>query len=245
LEAGTFNTQAKSLIMSEALFSAAVRLSALAGVLMIAGCMSSADANFANLDASDRTTLGASATNDVPLDVLDEEHKLTAGDKVSFRIVEDKEDPKPLVVTDSGDLEIPFLGRVAATDKTCKQLSHEIKAALEKRYYRHATVFIGVDLMSKTRGRIYLAGRVRLPGYQDIPADEVFTVSKAILRAGGFSEFADKRHVKVTHKSEGLSRETEIATVDIAEVLEKGQAGRDLKLHPDDRVFVPSRLVNF
>src|SRR5262245_32755216 len=216
-----------------------------AGILVGAGCMTE-NGNFANLDALERSAASSGAkTNDVPLDVLDEEHKLTAGDKVSFRIVQDKEEPKPLVVTDSGDLEVPYLGRVAATDKTCKQLSQEIKVALEKRYYRHATVFIGVDLMSKTRGRIYLAGRVGLPGYQDIPADEVFTVSKAILRAGGISEFADKRHVKVTHKGEGVGRETEIATVDIAEVLEKGQAGRDLELHSDDRVFVPSRLVNF
>jgi protein involved in polysaccharide export with SLBB domain len=213
--------------------------------LTISGCMTD-EGNFANLDALEqRATSGGTRTNEVALDVLDNEHKLTAGDKVSFRIVEDKDDPKPLVVTDAGDLEVPYLGRVAAADKSCKQLSQEIKAALEKRYYKHATVFIGVDLMSKTRGRIYLAGRVRVPGYLEIPADEVFTVSKAILRAGGFSEFADKRHVKVTHKSEGAGRETEIATVDIAEVLEKGQAGRDLELHPDDRVFVPSRLVNF
>jgi hypothetical protein len=73
-------------------------------------------------------------------------------------------------------------------------------------------------------------------------------VSKAILRAGGFSEFADKRHVKVTRKgggAGGADAEGEVVTLDIAEVLEKGLAGKDLELGPDDRVFVPSRLVNF
>ena len=71
--------------------------------------------------------------------VLDDKHKLTIGDRLSFRIVEDEEDPKPLFVTDSGDLEVPYIGRVPAENKTCRQLAAEIKTALEKEYYYQAT----------------------------------------------------------------------------------------------------------
>lgn len=190
---------------------------------------------------------GSASTNAglVPFDTLDSEHKLGIGDRVSFRIVQDKDDPKPLFVTDSGELEVPYLGRIAAVGKTCQQLAGEIKAVLEKKYYYHATVLIAVDIMNKTHGRVYLAGRVKIPGYLDIPTDEVFTVSKAILRAGGFSEFADKRHVKVTRKAGASGPEGQVITLDIVQILEKGQAGKDLELEPDDRVFVPSRLINF
>jgi len=188
-------------------------------------------------------------TNLVTIDKLDAEHKLGIGDKVSFRILEDKifddkDEIKPLFVTDFGELEIPYLGRIQAVGKTCQQLAGEIKAVLEKKYYYQATVLIGVDILNKTHGRVYLAGKVKLPGYQDIPTDETFTVSKAIMRAGGFSEFADKRHVKVTRKKGGAGNE-DIVTIDVAEVLEKGLAGKDLELGPDDRVFVPSKLINF
>jgi protein involved in polysaccharide export with SLBB domain len=184
------------------------------------------------------------------IDVLDDQHKLGIGDKVSFRIEEDKivderGDPVPLFVTDSGELEIPYLGRVPATGKTCLQLAGEIKAVLEKKYYYHATVMLGLDILNKTRGRVYIAGKVKVPGYVEIPTDEVFTVSKAIMRAGGFSEFADKRHVKITRKKGGSSIENEIIMIDVAEVLEKGLAGKDFELGPDDRVFVPSKLINF
>jgi protein involved in polysaccharide export with SLBB domain len=186
----------------------------------------------------------------VTVDALDNEHKLGVGDKVSFKIEEDKildekNDPAPLYVTDSGELEIPYLGRIPAVGKTCLQLAGEIKAVLETKYYYHATVLLGVDILNKTRGRVYLAGKVKVPGYLEIPSDEVFTVSKAIMRAGGFSEFADKRHVKVTRKKGSTGTEGDTVTIDVAEVMEKGLSGKDLQLGPDDRVFVPSKLINF
>lgn len=222
----------------------------LALFLLTAGCRTQSE--FAALDTQGQqgqTNVAQSSisgpSNEIPYDVLDDSHKLVAGDRVTFRIEQDLDDPKPLLVTDAGELEIPYLGRVGATGKTCKQLASEIKSVLEKKYYREATVFLGVDLMSKSAGKVYLAGRVRFPGYLDIPADEVFTVSKAVLRAGGFTEFADKRHVKITRKTGNGPTDIETYLVDVAQVLEKGQAGQDFELKPDDRLFVPSRLINF
>ena len=47
------------------------------------------------------------ATNS--MDALDDKHILAIGDRLSFRIEEDLDDPKPLVVTDSGDLECRYI----------------------------------------------------------------------------------------------------------------------------------------
>jgi len=132
------------------------------------------------------------------MDALDSKHTLAIGDVLSFRIVEDDENPKQMVVTDSGDLEVPYIGRFPAENKTCKQLARELKAALEKEYYYQATVIIAVDVMAKSRGKVYLVGPVRMPGPQELPSDEVLTLSKAILRAGGFTDFADRHNVKIT-----------------------------------------------
>jgi protein involved in polysaccharide export with SLBB domain len=131
--------------------------------------------------------------------VLDDKHKLAIGDRLSFRIVEDEDWTNlSLFVTDSGDIDLPYIGRVPAEGKTCKDLGAEIKTALEKDFYYHATVSLAVDVMSKSRGRVYLVGAVRMPGPVEIPSDETLTLSKAILRAGGFTDFADRHHVKVT-----------------------------------------------
>jgi protein involved in polysaccharide export with SLBB domain len=177
------------------------------------------------------------------MDSLDDKYKLAIGDRLSFRIIEDEEpEPKPLFVTDSGDLEVPYLGRFPALGKSCKELAFALKAELEKDYYYHVNVILAVDLMTKSRGKVYLVGPVRAPGPQEIPSDEVFTLSKAILRAGGFSDFADKKNVKITRKS---GREDKTFTVNVADILEKGKTEADLTLEPGDFIYVPERSIRF
>ncbi len=177
------------------------------------------------------------------MDALDNDHKLAIGDKLSFRIVEDEEDPKPLVVTDAGDVEFPYIGRFPAVGKSCRELARALKAELEREYYYQATVLLGVDAMAKSRGKVYLVGPVRMPGPQEIPSDEVFTLSKAILRAGGFTDYADKKNVRVTRK--GVGGTEQILKVNVAEILDRGKTETDLKLEAGDLIVVPERLIRF
>jgi len=177
------------------------------------------------------------------MDALDDQYHLAIGDRISFQIEEDEDDPKLLTVMDSGDLEVPYIGRYSTAGKTCRQLAFELKAALEKEYYNRATVIISVDLKAKSRGKVYLVGAVRLPGPQDIPNDEPFSLSKAVMRAGGFTDFSDGRHVQVTRSIPGEG--DKIYTVNVQEVLQDGKIDSDMKLEPGDLIYVPEKLVHF
>jgi protein involved in polysaccharide export with SLBB domain len=179
------------------------------------------------------------------MELLDNKRKLGIGDRISFRIVEDKEAPKALFITDSGEVEFPYVGRVAAEGKTSRQLAQELKVLLEKDYYYHATVLIGLDTISKVRGKIYLMGQIRQQGPMDIPIDEVFTLSKAILKAGGFGDFADKKKVKLVRRSGAGEKDQQTIIVDVVEILERGNTAKDPVLQPDDRIIVSQRLINF
>ena len=172
--------------------------------------------------------------------VLDDKKRLGPNDYVSFRVVEDRDnESQQLRVNDNGELEVPYAGLIPAAGRTCKQLAYAVKAALEKEYYYNATVIIAVDRVSeKSRGKVYVIGHVRGPGPQEIPADEVYTVSKAIIRAGGFSDFAKKNKVRVTR------RNGESLTVDVKRVIERGKIEEDVVLQPDDQIFVDQKLIN-
>jgi polysaccharide export outer membrane protein len=179
------------------------------------------------------------------MSLLDDKHKLAIGDRLSFRIIEDEEEPKALFVTDSGDLEVPYIGRFPAEGKTCFQLGRELKIEFEKDYYHQATVIVAVDLMAKTRGRVYLVGAVRAAGPQEVPSDEVFTLSKAILRAGGFSDFSDRKNVRVTRKATRPDEQDKTFIIDVNAILEKGKTDRDIVLEPGDFIYVPERAIRF
>jgi len=192
-----------------------------------------------------------SVTNAAPLTpstlngyVPDDKYKLRTGDKIAFQILEDRDLPKSLVVTDSGELDVPYLGRVAATDKTCKQLADELKAQLEKEYYYRATVICALDVANKYLGRIYVWGQVRNQGPIDIAVNENLTAGKAILRAGGFGDFANKKKVKVVRGGADAAGKQSFE-LNMAEILEDGKTEKDVLLQPDDFIIVPSRLINF
>ena len=174
------------------------------------------------------------------MSVLDDRKRLGSNDFVSFRVVEDRDnEAQHLRVNDNGQIEVPYVGLVSAEGRTCRELAYNIKAALERDYYYHATVILAVDHISeKSRGKVYVTGSVKGQGPQEIPADESYTVSKAIIRAGGFGDFANKRKVKLTRK-DGKSY-----VVDLKRVIEEGHTEEDVVLQPDDQINVPQRLIN-
>jgi protein involved in polysaccharide export with SLBB domain len=177
------------------------------------------------------------------MSVLDDKKRLGPSDYVSFRVVEDRDtESQHLRVNDNGELEVPYVGLVQASGRTCREVAYAVKAALEKEYYwpGHATVILAVDRVSKeSRGKVYVYGSVKNQGPQEIPTDETYTVSKAIIRSGGFGDFADKKNVKLTRKN------GKAYVVDLKDVIERGKTEHDVTLEPDDQIYVPQRLVNF
>jgi len=186
-------------------------------------------------------TSGSTVMRTNSMAVLDDKKRLGPDDFVSFRVVEDRDnESQHLRVNDNGELEVPYIGLVAAQGRTCRQLAYSIKSALEREYYYHATVILAVDRVSdRSRGKVYVYGAVKGQGPQEIPPDEIYTVSKAIIRAGGFGDFADKRKVKITRK------DGQDMVVDLKRVIEQGHTEDDVVLRPDDQIYVPQRLVNF
>lgn len=188
------------------------------------------------------STAAVSAT--VSMEVLDDNRALSIGDAVNIRIVEDGDPPVTLQIKDSGDLEVPYVGRVRAAGLTPRGLAYAIKAELERDYYHNASVIVGLDTArQQSAGLFYLTGMVNSPGPQEIPTYETLTVSKAILRAGGFSNFANQRKVKLTRA--GPDGTTDTRVIDVKQIIERGRLDLDVEIRANDFIVVPERLINF
>ena len=196
----------------------------------------------ASLEAADTNQVALAETNRV-MDTLDNHYPLGPGDTVLYQVIEDQDAPTNLVVTDSGDLEVPYYGLVHAAGKTCRQLAFEIKKLLQQKLYYRATVVIALQVANKAwvEGKVYVTGQVRNPGGFEIHTGENLTVSKAILDAGGFADFADKKHVRLIRKTDGREKTYVVNVLDVW----KGQLSKDLAVRPGDLVVVPASMINY
>jgi protein involved in polysaccharide export with SLBB domain len=175
----------------------------------------------------------------------DRDRVLTVGDQVTLEIVEDKEPPVARRVTDTGDLDVPYIGRVHVAGKTCADVANEVRRMLEADYYYKVTVKLAVDQVNRaaSMGKVYLSGLVHTPGAQEIYNGEKITLSAVILKAGGFAQFADSRKVKVVRKNRNGDSQTFI--VDMKAVLDQGKMDQDFDIQDGDYVIVPQRLINW
>ena len=174
---------------------------------------------------------------------VEPDHKLNRGDQLSFRVVEDRDSkpPENLMVTDSGEVNIPLIGPIPAVGKSVAQFTSEVKSRLEREYYYHATVVMGLNSVAQrpSRGRVYITGAVRVEGPLELPLDEPLTVSKALIKAGGAKDFGKTTAVKVLRK--GNTGKPII--VNVKEIL-KGNPAGDVVLQPGDTVVVPEKVFN-
>jgi len=106
-------------------------------------------------------------------------------------------------------------------------------------------VALSLNLANRLIGRVYIWGQVRGQGALDLQMNEDLTVGEAILKAGGFADFANKTKVKLVRGSVDKKGEKQTFDLDMDEILEKGKIEKDVVLQPGDLIIVPSRLVNF
>ena len=76
------------------------------------------------------------------MQTLDNERKLTIGDRVMYQVLEEREEPVTLYVDGEGRIQIPLIGPVNAAGKTPFRVALEVKDQLEQEYFYQATVIL-------------------------------------------------------------------------------------------------------
>ncbi|WP_221032539.1 polysaccharide biosynthesis/export family protein [Actomonas aquatica] len=171
---------------------------------------------------------------------------LAVGDRLRYRVTEDGEPTVELVVGNTGAVELPFYGPLDAAGLTIPELRASIKTALETELYVTATVNLTVAeyrMDDLSRGRVHLSGQVRQVGPVEIDLSRENFLGRVLLAAGGLTDFADKRNVRIVRQHEG--GETRTITVDLRAVLDQGRLEQDVALQDGDFVIVGEKLINW
>jgi len=139
---------------------------------------------------------------------LDEEltaaYRLRALDPViinlrSIPVPQDIED----IIDEGGTLNLPFIGRVKAAGLTTTELEQRIQRLyLDQQIYKQITV----NVVSASQS-YYVRGEVKQPGRY--PRITGVTIVQAIAAAGGFTEFANPKKVKIIRAGKTFVRNVE------------------------------------
>ena len=185
------------------------------------------------------------------MEVLDNTRAIRPGDVLSLRVVEDRNPPIQVTVGVTGEIQAPYVGLVKAAGRTSRQVAESIKEQLEAAYFQKATVIVAIDSTIQDRGGNYttadmefftIFGQVIRQGKYELPLDEDITISQAILRAGGFAQFANPDKVKLVRKTPAGNK---TIVVNCDDIMRKGILQKDVYIRNGDVVIVDEKVVNF
>lgn len=158
---------------------------------------------------------------------------LGPGDKLELTIFYGSKESKATYSLDgSGQLQVQFIGSVAAGGKTIPVVQKEIQERLADGYLRDPVVSLSVSEINSLKCSIF--GQVAHSG--TIKFTPGMTIIEAIAQSGGFSPLARKNLVQVTRTVSG-KKETYDVPVELI-----GEGKRpNFPMAPGDSVFVPER----
>lgn len=161
------------------------------------------------------------------------QYVLGPGDRIELTIFYGTKEQKATYSLDaSGQMEVQFIGSVAAGGKNATDVKEEIQKRLADGYLNSPVVSLNIieinSLKCSVFGQVAKSGTIKyVPG---------MTIVEAIAVSGGFSPLARKNMVRVTRTVSG-KKETYKLPVEMM-----GEGRRpNFPMMPGDEVFVPER----
>src|ERR1035437_2618229 len=132
-------------------------------------------------------------------------------------------------IKEDGTITLTLNQLFTAAGKTPGALENEIRDRYVPKYFKYMTVAVKQEANTLW---YYVDGEVKAPNRQLYTSR--ITVSKAITSAGGFTDFANKKKVRLTR----LDGRSQIVNC----VKARDNPSLDLEVYPGDKIYVPRRL---
>lgn len=130
-------------------------------------------------------------------------------------------------VSANGRVSLPKVGDVSASGKSVASLQSQL-TGMYASHLQNPTVLVAVETAA---AGVYVSGEVVRPG--KIPLDRPMTAFEAVMEAGGFSKFANRKQVVVVRNEGGKQQRYPLNLDDTI-----NHGGSSFYLRPYDTVFV-------
>jgi protein involved in polysaccharide export with SLBB domain len=150
------------------------------------------------------------------------------GDSIKIIIWGSVQGEYSLMVDRNGQIAIPKVGAVHVSGLTYKQL----REVMDREFARQYTNFqINVTLDNLRTIQVYVVGQARFPGSYAVSS--LSTLISALFAAGGPSKSGSMRNIQVRRGKKV------IVHFDMYDFLIRGDKSKDIRLQPEDVIFIP------
>jgi polysaccharide biosynthesis/export protein len=159
------------------------------------------------------------------------DYRLATGDKLRIEVYKDSQLSQSLQIRPDGKITLPLVGDVLAAGRTSVELRDAIGDAL-KEYITSPVVTVIV--VEATPQVVYVTGEVNKPGTVPL-ANGRMSVLQALAVAGGFTDFANKKDIRILRKGpSGM----QTLRFNYKDALDGENTREPLQLQPGDTVVV-------
>ncbi len=182
---------------------------------------------------------GAKNIPDASDSSLSESYTIGVGDELRINVWKNPELSVDVPVRPDGKISIPLIGDISAAGRTAPELADELTKGL-KSYIRspQVTVIVASAGSVDYQRRVRITGAVETP--ISIPHRDGMTVLDLVLEAGGPTEFAAPSRAKLYRRVDG---EMKVYSVNLDDLLLKGELESNYQLAPSDIITVPERML--
>jgi polysaccharide export outer membrane protein len=128
--------------------------------------------------------------------MVNTEYRLGPGDKLRIEVYKDPQLSQSVQIRPDGKITLPLVGDIAATGKTSLELRDAITASLKEYVTSPVVTVIVVEAVAS---QVFVIGQVAKAG--PIQMNGPTTILQALAIAGGFTDWANRKDVRVLRQT--------------------------------------------
>ena len=160
---------------------------------------------------------------------------LGVGDEVKVTVWKHDDLNRVLRIDPAGKVFYPLVGEIAAAGLSAGDLRNIITKGLSG-YIKNPQV--SVRMQAFRSRKVYVLGEVHQPGVMSL--EDPMHIMDGLLLAGGFTRDADEKKVILVRS---YPEQIELHTVNVMDLLKKGDSNQLVKLQKGDIIYVPPSFI--
>ncbi|WP_100641491.1 SLBB domain-containing protein [Marinobacter salexigens] len=156
-------------------------------------------------------------------------YTLGPGDELKVQLWGNENRQLSLMVSRDGTIDMPQRGPIVVAGLSFQQVRDEISKLVAEQYIG---VKAAVSLGELRSMRVFVLGETRTPGSYSVSS--LSTITNALYVSGGIRHTGSLRNIQLKRNGKVVS------TLDLYDLLLKGDTSGDARLQPGDAVFIPA-----